>query len=42
MDNRPMALEQFKQAVKVSAQSDYSQDAKRRVNLLSQKKGQTM
>jgi tetratricopeptide (TPR) repeat protein len=40
MNNRSLALEQFKQAVKVSSEADYSQDAKHRMNMLSQKKGE--
>ena len=39
MNNRILAIEQFKQAIKVSQQAEYSRDAQRQVNSLSQKKG---
>jgi len=42
MNNKHLALDQYKQAVKISQQATYAQDAKRRINLLSQTKNQSM
>jgi tetratricopeptide (TPR) repeat protein len=42
MNNKNLALEEYKQAIKVSQQASYTADAKRRINLLSQTKNNTM
>ncbi len=42
MNNKNLALEEYKNAIKISQQATYATDAKRRINLLSQTKNQSM
>ena len=42
MNNKNLALEEYKQAIKISEQASYVSDAKKRINLLSQSKNNSM